>query len=324
MGRHVPLAEMQARLVRYADLVPCLNAFVDTRNPRSEAKENFTIIGPGVSENPAQHVHISEPHGFNVGGARQPPGCVNSQHSHLTAETFYVLSGRWRFDFGEHGDDVQVEAGPGTIASIPPGMFRGFTNIGHGPGFLWVVLGGDDPGHVTWAPQVFEMAERFGLKLLANGRLVDTAADEAVPPGAALLPPPSPVELQTLKTPPRSLVEACFVAPGAAGGPGFLAAPGVQDSLIIGPGGPLDWAHGFTLSRLAFDGGTTAWHAQTGPEVLFAGRGRIRVDWSGGTLDLEPGDTLSVPVGLPRRLSGDGELIAVRRGDAAMRPEPVA
>jgi hypothetical protein len=68
--------DMEARVVRYADLRPCYNAFIDTRTPGSEAKENFTIIGPGVSENPDQYVHIAEPHGFNIGGARQPPGCM--------------------------------------------------------------------------------------------------------------------------------------------------------------------------------------------------------------------------------------------------------
>mgnify|MGYP006923740189 CR=1 FL=1 len=73
------------RVVRYGDLEPCYDAFIDTRTPGSDKKENFTIIGPGVSENPNQHVHITEPHGFNIGAARQPPGCVNSQHSHDTA-----------------------------------------------------------------------------------------------------------------------------------------------------------------------------------------------------------------------------------------------
>jgi mannose-6-phosphate isomerase-like protein (cupin superfamily) len=110
-------AEMEQRLVRYADLRPCYNAFIDTRSPGSEAKENFTIIGPGVSENPQQHVHIAEPHGFNIGGARQPPHCVNSQHSHESAETFVVHSGRWTFNLGEHGDAVRVEAGPGDFIS---------------------------------------------------------------------------------------------------------------------------------------------------------------------------------------------------------------
>ncbi|NJO67724.1 MAG: cupin, partial [Rhodospirillales bacterium] len=53
-------ADIEARIVRYADLVPCRDAFIDTRSPGSDAKENFTIIGPGVAENPRQHVHINE------------------------------------------------------------------------------------------------------------------------------------------------------------------------------------------------------------------------------------------------------------------------
>jgi len=38
-----------SRLVHHADLAPCRNAFVDTRSPGSDAKENFTIVGdPGA------------------------------------------------------------------------------------------------------------------------------------------------------------------------------------------------------------------------------------------------------------------------------------
>ena len=39
---------MARRLIRYADLIPCRNAFVDSRSPGSDAKENFTLIGPGA------------------------------------------------------------------------------------------------------------------------------------------------------------------------------------------------------------------------------------------------------------------------------------
>ena len=184
-GRTVDLA---SRIVRYADLVPCLNAFVDTRTPGSDRKENFTIIGPGVAENPDQHVHIAEPHGFNIGGARQPPGCTNSQHSHDTAEVFVVHTGRWRFDFGEHGDDAQVFARPGDVVSFPIHAFRGFRNVGADAGFLWSVLGGNDPGRVTWAPEVCAMAQEYGLLLLEDGSLIDTAAGQAVPQDARPMP----------------------------------------------------------------------------------------------------------------------------------------
>lgn len=183
---------LRRRIVRYAELRPCRNAFIDTRSPGSEEKENFTIIGPGVSENPAQHVHIPEPHGFNIGGARQPPRCINSQHSHETAEVFVVHSGEWCFNLGVTGEDAQVLIGPGDVISLPTQMFRGFTNVGQSLGFLFAVLGGDDPGRVLWAPQVFDLAQRFGLVLLEGGRLVDTAAGQVVPGGRELCRAPLP------------------------------------------------------------------------------------------------------------------------------------
>lgn len=303
--------------MRYADLVPGFNAFVDTRNPGSEAKENFTIIGPGVAENPRAHVHIREPHGFNIGGARQPPGCINSQHSHETAEVFVVFSGRWRFTFGTDAHDGAIEAGPGTVASVPTRLFRGFTNIGADTGFLWVALGGDDPGRVLWAPAVFDMAERFGLKLLADGTLIDTAAGEMVPPGMALMPRTTAEQVAQRPTPPLEQLAACFVPPEALPPPdGWLAGPGVRHRLLIGPGAPLAWAHGFTLARLELSGASTPHHAHDRPEVLFCLAGTAEVEVGSEAVPLGPGDTFSVPVGAQRRFGGQATLIAVRGGDA--------
>ena len=79
------------QIVRYGELIPCKTAFIDAHTPGSNQKENFTIIGGGVSESPDQHVHIRETPGFNIGAAGQPPGCRNSLHSHRTAEVFFVL-----------------------------------------------------------------------------------------------------------------------------------------------------------------------------------------------------------------------------------------
>ena len=139
-GTMIPLA-FERGLVRYGDLVPCRTAFIDTRTPGSTEKENFTIIGPGVSESPEQHVHITAKHGFNIGAARQPFGCVNSQHSHETAEVFVVHSGRWRLLFGPNREDGAIEIAPGDVASVPTRMFRGFEKVDEGVGFCW-----RDPG----------------------------------------------------------------------------------------------------------------------------------------------------------------------------------
>jgi mannose-6-phosphate isomerase-like protein (cupin superfamily) len=290
---------IEARVVRYADLRPCYNAFIDTRSPGSEAKENFTIIGPGVSENPDQHVHIAEPHGFNIGGARQPPGCVNSQHSHDTAEVFIVHSGLWRFDLGEHGDDAQVLVGPGDVISLPTGMFRGFTNVGSDTGYLFAVLGGDDPGRVLWAPQVFDMAADYGLVLLENGSLVDTAAGQTIPEGVVPMPRTSAEQVAALsRVGPRDAEPLVWRA--QRGGPAFQ---------VIGDGAPLGWPHPFTVDRLDDPNDRATPRV---PEVLFVQSGTLTVAWDDATLTLGPGDTMTVPVGLERTLVGKAVVYRVR------------
>ena len=295
---------LAARRVRSGVRVPCLNAFVDTRTPGSDAKENFSIIGSGVAENPAQHVHITEPHGFNIGGARQPPGCTNSQHSHDTAEVFVVHSGRWRFDFGEHGDDAQLFAGPGDVVSFPIHAFRGFRNVGEETGFLWSILGGDDPGRVTWAPRVFELAANYGLVLLKNGALVDVGAGDSMPIGAAPMPVTDRAAIALLRV-MRPSDEAEVLARAWAMAPS-------GETLVIGAGGMLPPTKGFTLTRLSLAAGTVR---EGQCEVLFVQEGTIDVRTDDGTLEIACGDTLTVPAGIKATYasSNGATLFAVRR-----------
>ena len=280
------------RIVRYADLRPCTNAFVDSRSPGSSAKENFTIIGPGVSENPNQFVHIAEPHGFNIGGARQPPACVNSQHSHDTAEVFVAHTGRWRFTLGETGSDAHVDLAPGDVISLPTGTFRGFTNIGDDTGFLWAVLGGDDPGRVLWAPQVFDMAREHGLVLLDTGRLVDTAAGEAVPVGATHMPRTTPAQVGRMRRYSHSEAETLVSRDRHSSG----------ETCLIGVGAPLPPIPGFTLARIDLDAGAaTARRHEDNVEVVFVHAGSLAVEVGGTHVELSAGDTMTLPHGTMRR-----------------------
>ncbi len=64
--------DMESRTVRYGDLQPCKTAFIDAHTPGSDRKENFTIIGKGVSESSDQHVHLTIPHGYNITGGVTP------------------------------------------------------------------------------------------------------------------------------------------------------------------------------------------------------------------------------------------------------------
>ena len=339
-ANQVTREQMRARLVRYGEMVPCRTAFIDTRTPGSEAKENFTIIGPGVAENPDQHVHIREPHGFNIGAARQPPGCVNSQHSHETAEVFWIHSGRWRFRTGEHGEDGEVVLGRGDTISIPIHVFRGFENIGSDVGFMFAALGGDDPGRVIWAPYVFEDARKYGLELLESGRLIDARAGESVPSDEPVMPVTSAEQVEALDRLDSDALEACVARLDGArealgSGLALNSRNGqVRETPIIGeanaPEGvseaPLAWRHGFHLRRLQFDpGAIVPFHSRREVEVWTIHAGNLRIFWGSGALELAPGDVLTVPVGLERSIEnpGDGpaEAFVVRGGDSPGGPQ---
>lgn len=336
MSKQWTLEEMSERLVRYADLRPCLNAFVDTYTPGSDKKENFTIIGPGVAEHPDQHVHISESHGFNIGGARQPPGCTNSQHSHTTEEVFIVQSGQWAFRWGVDCEDGEAVLGPGDCISIPVNVFRGFENVGEDLGYLFAVLGGDDPGNVLWAPDVFEKAKEYGLVLLENGSLVDTTRGETIPDGVKPMSKTSQEQVEAHRAMSlEEMLECVYLEKDQlqrAGSSLTDVVPGVTEYAMIGPAnaaegtaaGKMAWKHGFQLRRLELQAGAVLpFHARQEEEVIYLHRGSLSYQWDDGELEMGPGDVLTVPKQLMHGFSNSGDetalVFVVRGGDA---PEP--
>ncbi|MEM8815421.1 MAG: cupin domain-containing protein [Pseudomonadota bacterium] len=322
-------------LVRYNELRPCTTAFIDTRTPGSAEKENFTIIGPGVAENPDRHVHISVPHGFNIGGARQPPNCVNSQHSHETAEVFMIHSGTWAFYLGPNREDGEVVLRQGDIISIPVHVFRGFKNVGEEPGFMFAVLGGDDPGHVTWAPYVFEYAAKYGLVLLDDGSLVDTTRGERVPADKQPMRPTTEADVERLRRMSAAELAECIVtAPELDADEAAMTAAGLRESAVIGSANPdegiaagkMHWPHGFHLRHIAAQSGVaTRRHRRQEREVILMHRGLLTVEFDKQRVTLGPGDTLTIPIGLPRSFSNESpetaEAWVVRGSD---RPKPAA
>ncbi len=308
---------MEKRLVRYEDLRACTTAFIDTRTPGSQ-KENFTIIGPGVAESPDQHVHINIPHGFNVGGVRQRPHCVNSQHSHDTAEVFVVQDSQWAFRWGEDATDGEIIAGPGDVVSIPVQTFRGFENVGGEEAFMYALLGGDIPGRVTWAPSVFERAREYGLVLLENGQLVDTTIGESVPSDSPVMPPTTSDMVASMRKVTREeMQDGVFTAADVAPQTTSILAQidGIDEQPIIGAANPAEniragkmaWPHGFHLRRLTMAAASeVGMHSRRQEEVIYIYEGSMDVSWPGGKLSLSQGDVLTVPVNLNRRFENSG------------------
>lgn len=289
-------AEMESRIVRYGDLHPCKTAFIDAHTPGSDQKENFTIIGGGVSESPDQHVHISIPHGFNIGAAGQPPKCRNSMHNHRTAEVFFVLKGRWRFFWGEHGDAGEVIMEEGDIFNIPTNIFRGFENIGTDYGMIMAILGGDDAGGgVIWAPHVIKDAQAHGLVLGENGKLYDSKQGVNLPEGINPMPLLTDEELAQVDTPSPMQVIGGYVRR-------YLDMVALAQSgtpcKVIGEGGIIRDKPGFEVDFITRASASSDMHAHDKPSVLMPVRGHWSITWEGGSATLAPGDTMSVPENL--------------------------
>ena len=164
-------AEMLKRVARFRDLKPNPEAFVDSLLP-GHLRENIRILGKGVSDDPSHRPAISEPHGFNVGVVKATPGNGAGLHSHLTVEVFFVLSGQWTLYWGDRGEN-EIPLGPWDTISFPPGVMRGFRNSGKENGHLMTILGGSDPGRVTWPSDILEQAlETTGAYLDEDGDLI--------------------------------------------------------------------------------------------------------------------------------------------------------
>ncbi len=313
--------QMRQRIVRYGELKPCKTAFIDAHTPGSDQKENFTIIGAGVSESPDQHVHINDAPGFNIGAAGQPPRVRNSLHTHTTAEVFFVLTGRWRFFWGRYGDAGEVTLEAGDLINIPTGMFRGFENIGTDYGMIMAVLGGDDAGGgVDWAPQVIQEATAHGLVLGENGTLYDTRQGQQLPDNVAPMPLMPETEASALIEPESAEVAQRFVARYWD----MVAAADRQPALVLGENGLLKDKPGFTVEMITGKSASAELINSGRHDVLMAMHGHWKISWPEGEEILAPGDTCAVQPGMSYSLqpsmTGEASLFRVRNTDDPAGP----
>ena len=280
------------RLVRYGELIPCKTAFIDTHTPGSNQKENFSIIGSGVSENPDQHVHINIPHGFNIGAAGQPPKCHNSLHSHRTAEVFFVLSGRWKFFWGRYGKAGDVILEKGDIFNIPTGIFRGFENIGKDYGMIMAILGGNDAGGgVIWAPEVLKEAKNHGLILSEKGKIYDTKIGQHLPSNEKLMQPLTENELKKFPEYSSAEVVPNYVARYLD----LYSLSQNNPATVIGENGKIFDKPGFEVEFVTDQSFMNSKNMYVKDVVFMPVEGYWVLNSRNYSLILNPGDTFSLP-----------------------------
>lgn len=337
--------QARARLIRASDFVACKVAFIDCKTPGSESKDNYSMIGPGVTTNPNQVVNLREPHGFNIGAAGMPNGVTNNLHIHFTAEVFLVSEGEYLFRWGNKGQDGSWKGVDGDILSVPTWIFRGFTNVGPGTGMAFTVLGGDDTGGIIWDPDILSGAAQHGLYLRRDGILVDTSTGAAKPDDSALITPIKAEQMAALQrwTPERMVAERVAAAADRVWHPTALldsALPGHGSAMaaVIGWGireyrdSPPRIAapHGFSIEWLRVDPGCAAGPFRIHEKmVLMARHHGTEVVLNRGNAavpqEMGPRDILSVPGDVWRTVRNRAdrpiELLVICPGDARKRIE---
>lgn len=165
--------DMAPRVARLADLQPSKQAFVDTRLPE-HFRDIYNVIGRGVTEDPDLAPAITDARYFSITYVGAEPGKGAALHAHETIEVFIPMTGKWSAYWGEDGTK-EIILNQFDVVSFPPGVLRGFKNVGDEPGLLMAIIGSkadtEDGGSVAWAPKVLEQAEKTGLRLSETGAL---------------------------------------------------------------------------------------------------------------------------------------------------------
>ncbi len=335
-------AELQRRHIRRSQYQSCDDAFIDVRLPGSTPKENYSIIGPGVTQNASQMVNLREPHGFNIGAAGLGPGITNNLHLHFTSEVFIACEGSFTLRWGAEGDQGEAVLEEGAVICMPTWMFRGFSNSGSKHGFLMTVLGGDDTGGIIWSPEVMRRARATGLYLGRDNQLIDVPAGHAPPPDGALLPLMPPHEVAALRHWSVADMSARCVKPSQrefqiATLDAVLPGQAWQLAPVIGWGISQYREHrpavtdpqGFSVEWLRVPAGQcSAPFAIDETAVLVHARGPLQVALNAEPVrvraDLGAWDTLSLPGGCTRQFintgTQDAEALLVVNGDHRKTP----
>ena len=292
---------MTERIARFNELIPSTLPFVEGRIEGHKERKNYSIVGPGVAEDSQQSVKISKPHGYNLGAVSANPKNGSGLHSHTTAEVFLIYSGSWRFYWGADGAN-EIILGKGDIISMPTNMFRGFENAGDEEGLIFVVLGNDDPGIITWVPNVLIKAKETGLALLDDNSLIDLKENE-IPPNRKLLEPITYETLQKFDNYRIDEFEKFICRFKNQTNHEINLNNGIKLIQIIGSGfsdknynAIIDHDTGFNLSILKGKQGLIEDLVFDKPTILFSQKGNWKVKIEENEFNINSKDTFSLPL----------------------------
>jgi len=301
---------MTERIARFNELTPSTLPFVEGRIDGHKERKNYSIVGPGVAEDNQQSVKISKPHGYNLGAVSANPKNGSGLHSHTTAEVFLIYSGSWRFYWGADGKN-EIILSKGDIISMPTNMFRGFENAGDEEGLIFVVLGNDDPGIITWVPDVLIKARETGLALLDDNSLIDLK-ESKLPSNRKLLEPITNEILQTFDNYEIKEIEKFICRFKNQINHEINLNNGIKIIQIIGSNfsnknysALINHDTGFNLSILKGKQGLIEDLVFDKPTILFSQKGNWKVKIKEDEFNIDSRDTFSLPLNTKISISID-------------------
>lgn len=157
----MPDSSGRPRVARFDEVPRHSDQFLDAGLPE-HARTVYNVIGTNVAD-PAGDASIP-PEDFNLGIVEAAPGKGPALHDHETVEVLVPLSGEWEVYYDDDRDgEERIVLKPWDTVQIPPGVFRGFRNVGEEDAYMLAVTGGEDSGRVVWADDVVEKVERRDL-----------------------------------------------------------------------------------------------------------------------------------------------------------------
>lgn len=162
--------DLAGRIFRYDPDTGEDAMFIDTIIPGFE-RTIWSVVGSNVYERRDDR-HPIPADGFHIGLLRCEPGKGGGLHTHTTVEVFTPLSGRWEMRTGADSQFSTI-LGPYDTLSVPPGVWRSFRNVSDETAHLFVIVGGQDAGRLTWAPDVLAAAAQRGKTLDDQGFMAD-------------------------------------------------------------------------------------------------------------------------------------------------------
>lgn len=165
-------AEMEQRVVRFANLRWSSNALLDSALPGCGG-QLAPVIGLGITEDRDHQAPIHNAHGFSIEWLKLPTGGQVSHHQLEQKQIIVVKSGAIEVSVqASDGEAVQVLRGDSKgwdTMSLPADCSRSLRNAGDGEALAWLVTAGDQRKKIQWSEGTIRACAAIGRAIDANG-----------------------------------------------------------------------------------------------------------------------------------------------------------